>query len=167
MWMARIKNDYFVTEIGGQKPILTSDFIAAQIKQDLDQLAFKHFFVHNVAASRGEASAISGYSNYLKNEWVRHFAMEDWRKVQENQIKTNKQPNNTMNQRKVDINRVTDKILSRVKVVSRHPRLMTHFYENGAELGVMFRLNYGGHSQYTACLWSPLWTKLSGCTERR
>jgi predicted O-methyltransferase YrrM len=39
-----------------------------------------------------------------------------------------------MNQRKVDINRVTDKILSRVKVVSRHPRLMTHFYENGAEL---------------------------------
>jgi hypothetical protein len=49
MWMARIKNDYFVTEIGGQKPILTSDFIAAQIKQDLDQLAFKHFFGQNVA----------------------------------------------------------------------------------------------------------------------
>jgi hypothetical protein len=49
MWMAAVKNDYFVTEIGGQKPILTSDFIAAKIKQDLDQLPFKHFFGQNVA----------------------------------------------------------------------------------------------------------------------
>jgi hypothetical protein len=49
MWMARIKNDYFVTEIERQKTILTSDFIAAKIKQNLDQLAFKHFFGQNVA----------------------------------------------------------------------------------------------------------------------
>jgi len=49
MWMVRIKNDYSVTEIERQKTILTSDFIAAQIKQNLDQLAFKHFFGQNVA----------------------------------------------------------------------------------------------------------------------
>jgi endo-1,4-beta-D-glucanase Y len=48
MWMAAVKNDYFVTEIERQKTILTSDFIAAQIKQNLDQLAFKHFFGQNV-----------------------------------------------------------------------------------------------------------------------
>jgi len=38
MWMARIKNDYFVTEIGGQKPVLTSDLIAAKIKEYLDHM---------------------------------------------------------------------------------------------------------------------------------
>jgi len=36
--MARIKNDYFVTEIGGQKPVLTSDLIAAKIKEYLDHM---------------------------------------------------------------------------------------------------------------------------------
>jgi hypothetical protein len=38
MWMARIKNDYPLTEIGGQKPILISDLMAAKIKQYLDHM---------------------------------------------------------------------------------------------------------------------------------
>jgi hypothetical protein len=36
--MVRIKNDYSVTEIEGQKPILPSDQIAAKIKQYLDHM---------------------------------------------------------------------------------------------------------------------------------
>jgi len=39
-----------------------------------------------------------------------------------------------MNQRKADVNLVMDKILSSVKKALRHPQLMTHFYENEAEL---------------------------------
>ena len=48
-WMAAIKNDYKVTKIGGEEAILTSDFIAAQIKQEIDQLPFRPFFGRDVA----------------------------------------------------------------------------------------------------------------------